>query len=94
MNTKKSKSKQLHIAISPESLNIIDSKARAAAMKRSEYIRQTALNCPIEVPPIPTDFLTALCRMSNILTQNHNLDTKNARLLREEVEHLWQSLNL
>lgn len=94
MNTKQKKTKQLHISISPADLDTIDSKARAAAMSRSDYIRYTALGYPIEIPPIPTDFLNSLCRMSTILTQNKKLDIKNTQLFRKEVDYLWQSSNL
>lgn len=93
MHTKQPKSKQLHISISERDLTLIDHKARSAAMTRSEYVRQTALGYPIEIPPIPTEFLHSLCSISSILTQNKSLDMKNTRLIKQEVDKLWQSLN-
>lgn len=92
MNSKKRKTKQLHISISEENLAAIDSLSKRAAMNRSEYIRNSALNYPIEIPPIPTEALSLLCHISTILNQNNNLDTKNTRILKEEVSSIWQLL--
>lgn len=93
MNNKQAKSKQLHISISEADLAKIDSNARCAAMNRSEYIRSSALNYPIKVPPIPTEALHFLCRISTILTQNNKLDIKQTQQLKKEVDSLWQLLN-
>jgi len=93
MNNKKSKSKQLHISISEADLAMIDSLAHRVAMNRSEYVRNSALNYPIEVPPIPTEALSLLCRISTILTQNNKLDASQTQLLRKEADSLWQLLN-
>ena len=93
MNNKQAKSKQLHISISEADLAKIDSNARYAAMNRSEYIRSSALNCPIDIPPIPTEALRLLCSISTILTQNTKLDTKQTQQIRTEVDSLWQLLN-
>ena len=93
MKTKQKKSGQLHISISPEALEIVDSKARAAAMSRSEYIRQTALGYSIKVPPVPTEFLNSICTISNLLTNNKSLDIITTQMLRKEVDNIWQSLN-
>lgn len=51
MNTKKRKTKQLHISISEEDLATIDSFSKRAAMSRSEYVRWSALNYNIQIPP-------------------------------------------
>lgn len=93
MNTKKRKTKQLHISISEEDLAVINSFSKRAAMNRSEYIRSSALNYPIKVPPIPTEALHFLCRISTILTQNNKLDIKQTQQLKKEVDSLWQLLN-
>lgn len=93
MNTKKRKTKQLHISISEEDLAVINSFSKRAAMNRSEYIRNAVLNYPIEIPPIPTEALSLICRISTILTQNNMLDPSQTRLLKKEVDSLWQLLN-
>lgn len=93
MSTKKP-SKQLHISISEDALAAIDSNARICAMNRSEYIRSSALNAPLEVPPIPTEVLSSLCKISTILTKNDKqLGATDTNLLKKEVEQIWQSLN-
>lgn len=94
MNTKKRKTKQLHISISEEDLATIDSLSKRAAMSRSEYVRWSALNYNIQIPPVPSEILTSVCKISTILNQNNHLDIKNTQILKEEVDSIWRSLKL
>lgn len=93
MNTKKSKSKQLHISITEEDRAQIDSKAQRASMNRSEYVRHTALNHQIEIPPVPTEVLNSLCNISTLLNQIGKLDFKSTTPIKKEVDSIWQLLN-
>lgn len=93
MNTKKSKSKQLHISITEEDRAQIDSKAQRAGMNRSEYVRHTALNHQIEIPPVPTEVLNSLCNISTLLNKTGKLDPKSTTQIKKEVDSIWQLLN-
>lgn len=93
MNTKKSKSKQLHISITEEDRAQIDSKAQRAGMNRSEYVRHTALNHQIEIPPVLTEVLNSLCNISTLLNKTGTLDPKSTTQIKKEVDSIWQLLN-
>ena len=92
MNTKNRKTKQLHISISEEDLAVINSFSKRTAMNRSEYIRNAVLNYPFEIPPIPTEALALICRVSTTLTQNNKLDPSQTKQLKKEVDSLWRLL--
>lgn len=96
------KIEKITFRVTPEELKIIEDKAKKSNLKRSEYIRRSALNKRIVVIEELKEFIKVLRGIGNNINQlttlSHQgkidiIEKNDLTEVKEKVNEIWQLLN-